>query len=71
MECPTVIRGRLTRARRSGAPDDVIESLRREYYAARAHDYLRDWLAGEPAPTPARRRELADLLVKGGDYVTA
>ncbi len=71
MERPTVIRGRLARAHRSGASDEVIESLRREYYASRARDYLRDWLAGNPAPTTAQRRELADLLVKGGDHVTA
>ena len=67
MDRPTVIRGRLARAAQTGAPPEVVESLRREYYAARARDYLRGWLAGEPAPTPAQRRELADMLVKGGD----
>ena len=71
MERPTVIRGRLARAHRSGKSGDVIEALRREYYASRARDYLRDWLAGDPAPTSAQRRELADLLVKGGDHVVA
>lgn len=67
MDRPTVIRGRLAYAARRGDPPEVIEELRREYYASRARDYLRDWLAGDPAPTPAQRRELADLLVKGGD----
>jgi hypothetical protein len=67
---PTVIRGRLARAARTGAPPETIESLRRDYYASRARDYLRDWLAGDPAPTAAQRRELADMLVRGGDHVT-
>ena len=71
MDRPTVIRGRLARAARAGAPPETLEGLRREYYASRARDYLRDWLAGDPAPTPAQRRELADLLVKGGDHVAA
>jgi hypothetical protein len=64
---PTVIRGRLAYAARRGDPPEVIEELRREYYASRAHDYLRDWLSGDPAPTLAQRRELAEMLVKGGD----
>jgi hypothetical protein len=64
---PNVIRGRLARAAQRGAAPEVLDSLRRDYYASRARDYLRDWLAGEPAPTPAQRRELADMLVKGGD----
>jgi hypothetical protein len=68
---PTVIRGRLAYAARRGDPAEVIEELRREYYASRARDYLRDWLAGDSAPTPAQRRELADMLVKGGDYAAA
>jgi hypothetical protein len=71
MDRATVIRGRLARAARSGAPAEVLEDLRRDYYASRAHQYIRDWLAGEPAPTPAQRRELADMLVKGGDHVAA
>lgn len=71
MDRPTVIRGRLARAARAGAAPETLEGLRREYYASRARDYLRDWLAGDPAPTPAQRRELADMLVKGGDHVAA
>lgn len=67
MDRPNVIRGRLARAAQTGAPPEVVEDLRRQYYAPRCRDYLREWLAGEPAPTPAQRRELADLLVKGGD----
>jgi len=70
MERPSVIRGRLARASRYGATPETLEALRREYYAARAHDYLRDYLAGDPAPTPAQRRELAALLV-GGDVNAA
>ena len=70
MDRPTVIRGRLAYAARRGDPPEVIEELRREYYASRARDYLRDWLAGDPAPTTAQRRELADLLVKGGDVMS-
>jgi hypothetical protein len=66
MDRPTSIRARLARATRAGESPEIIQRLRRDYYAARAHDYLRDWLAGDPAPTPAQRRELADLLVKGG-----
>lgn len=61
----------VSRAARAGAPPETIDSLRREYYASRARDYLRDWLAGDPAPTAAQRRELADMLVTDGDHVAA
>lgn len=54
------------RAPRAPEHPETLESLRREYYASRARDYLRDWIAGDPAPTPAQRRELAALLVGGG-----
>lgn len=64
---PTVIRARLARAVGAGEAPEVIEQIRSDYYASRARDYLRDWLASEPTPTLAQRRELADLLVKGGD----
>ena len=67
MDRPTSIRARLARATRAGDPPETLEALRRDYYAARAHDYVRDWIASDPAPTSAQRRELADLLVKGGD----
>ena len=71
MDRPTSIRARLARATRAGEPPETIAALRRDYYASRARDYLRDWLASDPAPTPAQRRELADLLVEGGDHVAA
>jgi hypothetical protein len=71
MDRPTSIRARLARATRAGESPETIQALRRDYYASRARDYLRDWLAGDPAPTPAQRRELADLLAKGGDHVAA
>jgi hypothetical protein len=67
MDRPTSIRARLARATRVGAPPETLTALRRDYYASRTRDYLRDWLAGDPTPTRAQRRELADLLVKGGD----
>ena len=71
MDRPTVIRGRLAYAARRGDPPEVIEELRREYYASRARDYLRDWLAGDPTPTADQRRELAALLVGGDTDVAA
>ncbi len=71
MDRPTSIRARLARATRAGEPPETIAALRRDYYASRARDYLRDWIASDPAPTPAQRRELADLLVEGGDHVAA
>jgi hypothetical protein len=67
MDRPTSIRARLARAIRVGESPEIITELRRDYYASRAHDYVRDWLASDPAPTPAQRRELAELLVRGGD----
>ena len=70
MDRPTSIRARLARATRAGEPPEVISELRRSYYAARAHDYIRDWISSDPAPTLAERRELARLLV-GGDLVAA
>lgn len=61
----TAVRSRLARAKQAGEPPEVVESLRREYYAARAHTYVRDWIAGDPAPTLEQRREVASLLVGG------
>lgn len=66
MDRPTAIRARIARAKQLGEPAEVITSLRRDYYASRARDYLREWLASDPAPTPEQRRELASLLVGGG-----
>jgi hypothetical protein len=63
---PTVIRARLARAARFGAPPETLESLRRDYRASRAAERLREWLASEPAPTAEQRRELAALLADGG-----
>lgn len=62
MDRPTVIRARIARATQRGEPAEVVKALRRDYYAARAADYLREWLASDPAPTPEHRRELAALL---------
>jgi hypothetical protein len=63
---PTVIRAKLARATRVGEPPEIIKQLRRDYYASRARDYVREWLASEPAPTAEHRRELAALLAEGG-----
>jgi len=63
---PTVIRARLARAIRVGEQPEVIESLRRDYYASRARDYLREWITSDPPPTTDQRRELAALLVSTG-----
>ena len=72
MERPTVIRAKLARATRFGASPETVASLRRDYHAARARDYLRDWLAGDYAPTADQRRELAELLLdEGGASVAA
>jgi hypothetical protein len=69
---PTVIRARLARAIRQGEPPEIVDGHRRDYYAARARDYLREWLASDPAPTPGQRRELAELLLdEGGASVAA
>ena len=68
MDRATSVRARLARATRNGEPPEVIESLRQSYYAARAHAYVRDWLAGSPAPTPEQRAEVVALLV-GGETV--
>lgn len=66
MDRPTTLRARIARAVQRGEPADVITDLRRDYYAARARDYIREWITSDPAPTPAQRRELAALL-QGGD----
>ena len=71
MDRPTSIRARLARATRAGEPPETLTELRRDYYPARAAQYVRDWISSDPSPTPAQRRELADLLVKGGDHVAA
>lgn len=66
MDRPTVIRAKIARATQMGVQPEVIEAMRADYYAARAHDYLRDWLASDPRPTTAHRAELAALLLDGG-----
>ena len=70
MDRPTSIRARLARATRAGESPEVITELRRDYYAARAVQYVRDWISSDPAPTPAQRHELVELLM-GGDHVAA
>lgn len=65
MDRPTVIRARIGQATLVGKPAAHIEELRREYYASRAHDYLRELLSSDSAPTPDQRRELAALLLDG------
>jgi hypothetical protein len=50
MDRPTSIRARLARATRAGESPEIITELRRAYYASRARDYLREWLASDPAP---------------------
>lgn len=72
MERPTVIRAKLARAARFGAPPETVASLRRDYHAARARDYMLGWLTGDHAPTADQRRELAALLLgEGGGSVAA
>ncbi len=66
MDRATAIRARIARARRFGESDQTIAQLRQQYYAARAHEYVRDWLSSDAAPTSAQRRELADLILSGG-----
>lgn len=66
MDRPTALRARIARAVQRGEPADVITDLRRDYYASRAADYLREWITSDPAPTAAQRRELASMLA-GGD----
>jgi len=67
----TTLRAKIARAIQRGEPDEIVIELRRRYYAARARDYLRDWITSDPAPTAAQRRELAELLVGGGDREAA
>jgi hypothetical protein len=68
---PTVIRARLARAVRFGASAEALDSLRRDYHAARQAERLREWLASDPAPSPEHRAELAALLVGGDADATA
>lgn len=65
LERPTVYRARIARGKQLGEAAEVIEDLRRDYYASRARDYLREWLQSDPAPTAERRAELAALLLDG------
>jgi len=59
---PSVAKARLAHATRKGKPPELIESLRREYYASRARDYLRALLASDQPPTAEQRAELAAVL---------
>jgi hypothetical protein len=54
-----------------GEPPEVVAALRSDYYAARAREYVREWLHSDPAPTAEHRRELAALLADGGTDATA
>ena len=65
LDRPTVYRARIARAKQLGDAADIIEGLRRDYYAARARDYLREWLRTEPVPTSEHRTALAALLLDG------
>ena len=65
LDRPTVIRARIARAKQQSAPPEVVEALRSDYYAARARDYIREWLTSDPAPTAAHRAEVASLLLDG------
>lgn len=67
MDRPSVIKGRIANAVRFGQPAEVVESLRADYYAARARDYLVGWMSSEPRPTAEHRAELASLLLAEGD----
>ena len=71
MDRHTTLRAKIARAIQRGEPDEIVIELRRRYYAARARDYLRDWITSDPAPTADQRRELAELLVGGGDREAA
>lgn len=66
MDRPTIIRAKLARAVRFGEPDATITRLRQDYYAARVHADLREWLSSDPAPTSEHRKELAALLLGEG-----
>jgi hypothetical protein len=59
---PTVIRAKLAYATRKGEPPEVIDSFRRDYYASRAHEYLRTLVTSDQAPTAEQRAELAAVL---------
>lgn len=67
----TNVRSALALAIRDGLPPEQIEALRRDLRAARAHAYLRDLISADRPPTAAQRRELAAVLVGGGDDVAA
>lgn len=64
---PAAVRARLANATRFGAPAEVLDGYRRDYHAARAAQRLRELLASDHAPTLGQRRELAFLLLAGGD----
>jgi len=60
-----LVRGKLARAVRDGAPPGQVDELRRTYRAARAAQGLRDLLASDLPPTAEQRRELAAILLEG------
>lgn len=64
---PSAVKARLANATRFGAPPEVLDGYRRNYHAARCAERLRELLASDYAPTPGQRRELAFLLLAGGD----
>jgi len=52
-------------SRRTPDPERIA-GLRRQLRERQLADRIRDWLSSDPIPTPAQRRELADLLVSAG-----
>lgn len=60
-------RAKLARAVRDGAPPDQVAEWRRTYRAAKAAKHLRELLASDLPPTAEQRRELAAILLGGGD----
>jgi hypothetical protein len=62
----SLARARLARAVRDGQPPERVDSLRREYHAARLAQRITDALGADLPPTPEQRAELARMLLAEG-----
>lgn len=63
----TYARAMLAVSVRNGTPPDQVAEWRRTFRAAKAAKSLRDLLASDLPPTVEQRRELAEILLGGGD----
>lgn len=58
-------RGRLANQARAGAPESILDDLRRDLAVAKLEQHIAATVAASPGPTDEQRQRLAALLLDG------